>query len=323
MRVDPQNEAGLLRTLIDHIPDCYIFVKDAQSRFITTNRTHLKTLGVESVEEVVGRTDFDFFPKELAEQYYADEQKVITTHEPVVDREEQTVDPEGKVTWLLTTKVPLRAEDGTVVGVVGISRDITRRKSLEKEIKQQSVTDDLTGAYNRRFLSRDLPIVFNLATRTANAISMIMCDIDVLKEINDTYGHAVGDEALRTFASSAREVLRRATDVMIRYGGDEFLLVLFNVDPSAAEEFARQLLQKLRRTDISAAAAGGGPVHVTFSAGVAGVRGIETIDSMMKRADTALLAAKEQGRNRVVRYTSELAARPYEPLLDPPHENTP
>lgn len=312
MRVEPQNEAGLLRTLMDNIPDCYIFVKDAESRFVTTNVAHLKTLGVGSVEEVVGRTDFDFFPRELAEQYYADEQKVIATGRPVLDREEETVDPAGNRTWLLTTKVPLRNADGAVVGVVGISRDITRLKRMEDELKQQSVTDELTGAYNRRFLSRDLPIVFNLAVRTTSAISIVMCDIDVLKEINDTYGHAVGDEALKAFAASAREVLRRNTDVLVRVGGDEFVLVLFNVDPPAAGEFARQLLQKMRKTDVSRAEgphqAQDGPLRVTFSAGVAGLEGTETIDSMIERADAALYAAKARGRNRVVLYTPELDA---------------
>ncbi len=82
--VDFRGDSDLLRTLIDHLPDCFIYVKDAQSRFIFTNVAHLKLLGVDSVEEVVGRTDFDFFPKELAEQYYADEQKVITSGKPVL-----------------------------------------------------------------------------------------------------------------------------------------------------------------------------------------------------------------------------------------------
>ena len=305
-----KGDSDLLRTLIDHLPDCFIYVKDAQSRFIFTNVPHLKLLGLASVEEVVGRTDFDFFPKELAEQYYADEQKVITSGKPVLDREEETVYPDGNRIRVLTTKVPLLADDGSVVGVMGITRDITRLKQLEDELREQSITDELTGAYNRRWLKRDLPILLNAFARAGQPVSLIMFDIDVLKEINDKYGHALGDEALKTFTRTTRKLLKRSTDVLVRFGGDEFLLVLFNVEPPDAEQFAGELLQEMRQTNIMDATAGEEPVHVTFSAGVFGQKITEIIEPVIKHADTALYAAKDQGRNRVVLYTPELEARP-------------
>ena len=305
-----KGDSDLLRTLIDHLPDCFIYVKDAQSRFIFTNVPHLKLLGLTSVEDVVGRTDFDFFPKELAEQYYADEQKVITSGKPVLDREEETVYPDGNRIRVLTTKVPLLADDGSVVGVMGITRDITRLKQLEDELREQSITDELTGAYNRRWLKRDLPILLNAFARAGQPVSLIMFDIDVLKEINDKYGHAVGDEALKTFTRTTRKLLKRSTDVLVRFGGDEFLLVLFNVEPSVAEQFASDLLQEMRQTNILDAAAEEEPIHVTFSAGVFGQKITEMIEPVIKHADTALYAAKDRGRNRVVLYTPELEARP-------------
>lgn len=305
-----KGDSDLLRTLIDHLPDCFIYVKDAQSRFIFTNVAHLKLLGLASVEDVVGRTDFDFFPKELAEQYYADEQKVITSGKPVLDREEETVYPDGNRIRVLTTKVPLLADDGSVVGVMGITRDITRLKQLEDELREQSITDELTGAYNRRWLKRDLPILLNAFARAGQPVSLIMFDIDVLKEINDKYGHAVGDEALKIFTRTTRKLLKRSTDVLVRFGGDEFLLVLFNVEPPAAEQFAGELLQEMRQTNIMDATAGEDPVHITFSAGVFGQKITEMIEPVIKHADTALYAAKDQGRNRVVLYTPELEARP-------------
>ena len=128
-------ERNLLRTLMDNLPD-YVFVKDAVSRFVTTNATHLHTLGVESVSEVVGKTDFDFFPKELAEQYHADEQMVIQSGSPLLNRVELVVNQAGSGRWFLTTKVPLRDHNGAVTGLVGISRDITDRKMAEEILQE-------------------------------------------------------------------------------------------------------------------------------------------------------------------------------------------
>ena len=125
---------NLLRTLIDNLPDSYIFIKDAQSRFITTNAAHLQTLGVKTLDEVVGKTDFDFFPQELAAQYFADEQQVIQSGQPLINREERIVDKAGNKTWALTTKVPLHNQSGDVVGLVGMSRNITALKQVQDAV---------------------------------------------------------------------------------------------------------------------------------------------------------------------------------------------
>jgi PAS domain S-box-containing protein len=129
-------ERNLLRTLIDNLPD-HIYVKDTESRFVIANATVGRILGVTSPEEVIGKTDFDFHPQELAEQYYADEREIIRSGQPLVNREEPVVDQTtGDREWLLTTKVPLWDNHGEIVGLVGISRDITERKKAEEELRQ-------------------------------------------------------------------------------------------------------------------------------------------------------------------------------------------
>jgi PAS domain S-box-containing protein len=125
-------ERNLLRTLMDNLPD-YIFVKDTHSRFLTTNVAHLRVLKAGSLGEVIGKTDFDFFPRELAERYYGDEQAIVRSGEPLLEREEYTFDPSGRKQWLLTTKVPLRDGSGAVIGLVGMCHDITLRKQAEEE----------------------------------------------------------------------------------------------------------------------------------------------------------------------------------------------
>jgi len=127
-------DASLLRAVVDNLPD-YIYVKDTQSRFVLNNRAHLRVLGAQSQEEVAGKTDYDIFPAELAHLYAADEREVLRTGEALSEREERAVDPEGEEQWLLTTKTPLRGADGRVVGLVGISRNITARKRVEEALK--------------------------------------------------------------------------------------------------------------------------------------------------------------------------------------------
>jgi PAS domain S-box-containing protein len=124
-----------LRTLIDSLPD-YIFIKDRQSRFLINNLAHAQVLGATCPDEVAGKTDLDIFPPELAKQYYADEQAVMKSSQPL-NREETVVDPKsGETRWLLTTKVPLRDKDGKVVGLVGISRNISDLKLAEQALAQ-------------------------------------------------------------------------------------------------------------------------------------------------------------------------------------------
>jgi PAS domain S-box-containing protein len=131
------NERNVLRTLIDNLPD-NIFIKDAESRFLISNVAHACLLRAKTPDEIVGKTDYDIFPRELAASYYADEQALIQSGQPLLNREERTIDPDGKTRWLLTTKVPLRDDHGKVIGLAGINRDITERKRMEEKLRQYS-----------------------------------------------------------------------------------------------------------------------------------------------------------------------------------------
>jgi len=129
------NERNTLRTLIDNLPD-NIFIKDVESRFVISNLAHAHLLRAKTPDEIVGKTDFDIFPPELAASYYADEQAVIRSGQPLVNREERTIDPDGKTQWLLTTKVPLRDDHGKVIGLAGINRNITEHKKMEEALRE-------------------------------------------------------------------------------------------------------------------------------------------------------------------------------------------
>lgn len=124
---------SLLQALMDHMPD-HIYFKDTQSRFIRNSRSQALSLGLRDPAETIGKTDFDFFPH--AAKAYAEEQEVMRSGKPLVDFEEWVVWPDGKETWVSTTKVPLRNSDGETIGIFGISRDITERKKAEQYIRQ-------------------------------------------------------------------------------------------------------------------------------------------------------------------------------------------
>ena len=129
-----QKERLLLRTVIDNIPDS-IYCKDVAGRKTLANATELRYSGVKSESDILGKTDFDFYPKELAEGFFADDQSVLQSGKPVLNREEYLIDETGQKHWLVTSKIPLVDEKGNVHGIVGIGHNITNRKLAEDALK--------------------------------------------------------------------------------------------------------------------------------------------------------------------------------------------
>ncbi|MCX6028322.1 MAG: ATP-binding protein [Chloroflexi bacterium] len=156
-------ERNLLRTLIDNLPDS-IFFKDTESRIVIDNEAHRRLLGATTLDQVVGKRDADFFAPELADSYTADEQRVIRTGEPLVNREEPTLDPVGTPRWLLTTKAPLRDQWGRVSGIVGISHDITGRKQAEEALRRSALRLEMLHQVDQAILTaRPLAALVQLA----------------------------------------------------------------------------------------------------------------------------------------------------------------
>ena len=127
-------ERELLRALMDNIPD-HIYFKDRQSGFLRVNASVARMFGLSEPGQLVGKTDFDFFTQDHAQQAFDDEQEVVATGKPMIAKEERETWPDGRVTWVSTTKMPLRDANGTIVGTFGVSHDITERKRAEEAIR--------------------------------------------------------------------------------------------------------------------------------------------------------------------------------------------
>ena len=133
------NERQVLHALIDNVPD-HMYVKDVHSRFLMANLSVARQMGAKSPADVVGKTDFDFYPRELAQQFYADEQKVIHSGEAEANREEPGLDANGNQSHVLTTQVPLRDSVGQVIGLAGIGRDVTELRRAEDAARRAEQT---------------------------------------------------------------------------------------------------------------------------------------------------------------------------------------
>ncbi|MCO5164455.1 MAG: PleD family two-component system response regulator [Mesorhizobium sp.] len=181
-----------------------------------------------------------------------------------------------------------------------------RRKRYNEELRssvaqtiEMAVTDGLTGLHNRRYLDSHLATLFERAASRGRSLSLMITDIDRFKPINDTYGHAAGDEVLRDFARRLRKNVR-GIDLACRFGGEEFVVVMPDTEPHVAEKVAERIRHEIESQPF---AIGGGTqsLQVTVSIGVASmIPGKDSVDTLVKRADAALYEAKNNGRNRVV-----------------------
>ena len=175
-------------------------------------------------------------------------------------------------------------------------------KDANEEIRILSITDPLTGTYNRGYMTERLPQEIKRARRYSRALSIILCDIDHFKKVNDTYGHLAGDRVLKDFARCIRHSIRQDVDWTARYGGEEFLIVLPETDVNGASVMAERLKSELsqRVTETQ-----GKQISITASFGVVGF-GPDTPDemispeAMISKADKYLYQAKREGRNRAM-----------------------
>jgi diguanylate cyclase (GGDEF)-like protein/PAS domain S-box-containing protein len=210
---------------------------------------------------------------------------------------------------VVLSAAPIRDRAGTIVGVVLVLHDVSRERQYAAKLSYQASHDALTGLINRTEFERRLELALQSAAEQDRHHAVMYMDLDQFKVVNDTCGHAAGDQLMRQVATLLQHCLREG-DTLARIGGDEFGVLLENCQPEAASRIAEKLRQTL--TDFQFAWA-----NLSFNIGVSiGLvdiqRGLFTLAEVLRQADTACYIAKEKGRNRVQVYhadDSELTSR--------------
>jgi len=186
----------------------------------------------------------------------------------------------------------------TAPTAVALRRSSDRERRYRDELQEQAQTDDLTGIYNRRQLLESLEEAIRHARQTRRPLSFAIFDIDHFKDVNDSHGHAAGDEAIRQIAQLATGAVR-ANDILGRMGGEEFGIVIPNAEEAHAYAVCERLRQRIRSETFRLGA--GIELRMTISSGVAGLTDDDTAASLIERADKALYVAKGSGRDQVKR----------------------
>jgi diguanylate cyclase (GGDEF)-like protein/PAS domain S-box-containing protein len=203
---------------------------------------------------------------------------------------------DGTCAYVEAKGAVVRDPHGVAVRIIGATNDVTERRNLEERLKLSATVDELTGAFNRRAILAQAAIELRRTRRFNHSLAFLFLDIDHFKQVNDRFGHKVGDLVLATFSDICRSALR-PSDVFARYGGEEFLVMLPETDMEQATAVARRLATQVRLASFSVDP----PLRgLTISAGVTVMRGVEdTIEAVLARIDRALYRAKELGRDRI------------------------
>jgi diguanylate cyclase (GGDEF)-like protein/PAS domain S-box-containing protein len=281
---------GLLQGVIEGTSDV-VFVKDLEGRYLMMNGAGREYLG-RALEDIIGRTDDELYEPELAASIKDADRRVLRSGEAIEHETVDTVD--GTTRTFLTTKGPFRDGSGRVAGLFGIARDISDRKETERAIsemnerlRQQAIIDELTGLHNRRAFMAIGEHEIRSGDRTGHPLAVVFADLDGMKRINDSFGHAEGDLALRDTADILRRTFR-ASDVVARLGGDEFCSLLPNCPPDQATVVLGRIEEAIQLHR------GSRPFDLSLSLGVAfheaGVQ--ESFEDLIRRADAAMYREK-------------------------------
>lgn len=284
-------QGNLLNTVLNNI-EVNIYMKDREGRYVYVNPRVAKLLEL-STAEIIGRTDTELFPGNFGLEYFHNDQKVLETGAKMT-MEEPFIDKDGNTRYYWSTKLPLQLP-GQPEMLIGFSTDVTEQHQMRMELERRANTDALTGIYNRLYFYQVADHEFLRSRRYGTSMSLLMIDIDHFKDINDTYGHLVGDVVLKAMTELCQRSVREC-DTLARVGGEEFAVLMPETTQAEALLMAQRLCGAFEGRALTTEPC---PVSITISAGVSEFRaGDSSLQNIFTRADLALYEAKRLGRNR-------------------------
>lgn len=280
------------QTLRDTIAD--VFYRTDRNGIVTDmSAACFDTLGYRP-EEMIGRklTDFYVHPEERGKivELIRENNGHATSVESALRHRD------GHAIWVSTNAYLRRDLQGTAIGIEGIARDITARKNMEDELRALSTRDDLTGCFNRRYFIAAVEQELERSRRYRSTLALLILDIDLFKNINDTHGHPSGDAVLRQFAELCKNTMRR-NDVFARMGGEEFAVLMPETDGDHTRQLCERLRSEVERM-VFRDERDDPVIRITISIGVTvSANGGTTFSQLYSRADRAMYEAKNSGRN--------------------------
>lgn len=295
-----------LNTILNSV-DAYIYIKDYRLRYQYANRKVCELFGV-SAADIVGKTDADFFDEKTVATLQENDLRVIRKGERVASEDANIRVGGERLREFLSVKLPLRNPDGSIYALCGISTDITEHKNIRSQLHQLAFFDSLTGLPNRRLVLDRLEHALASREKTAYEGALLLLDLDDFKTVNDSLGHDVGDSLLQQLARRLERGLL-STDTAGRLGADEFVLIVEDlaIDADDAMVRVRDMAEVLRKQLNQPFDLAGNDYVCSVSIGVAmfsDSRG--DVEALLKAADLALDAAKENGRNIVRFFNPEM-----------------
>ena len=286
------------RTLFEDSKDA-IYIAARDGRFVDCNKAFLNLFGCTKKEALETRAEDLYFNKDdgRALTRSLQEKGAVRDYEVKLKRKD------GHVMDCILTMSEKRTQDRVITGYQGIVRDITAFRRAEETVRHMAYHDALTGLPNRLLYGDRLSMALAQAKRNKERLAVAVIDLDKFKDVNDLLGHKAGDSLLKAAANRLSSVLRKS-DTVARMGGDEFFLILSDIfGMEDAEAIAGKVVEAFRVSFLIEAHR----LSVTTSLGIAVYPDDgDDADVLMKRADTAMYAAKRKGKNRYSRYTPDM-----------------
>lgn len=279
-------------SIVENIDDIF-FSTDKEGNILNISSSIKKVLGYKR-SEMINRPFYSFYLDQ--EEREKSVKKIKAGNGKPVMVEVALKDKKGDTVWLLINAYSRIDESGNFNGTEGVARNITENRLLLDKLKDLAVKDDLTALYNRRFLTEETHKLLKKKSR----LLFLLIDIDYFKQINDRYGHSMGDFVLKEFSSELRNAFRHSSAVA-RIGGEEFAVVFENEEVDEVFSRIQKFRKLIKKRDFIYMNT---ILRFTFSAGLCEGDEKSSFEKLYKRADIALYEAKVSGRNRVKIYST-------------------
>ncbi len=289
-----QHSIYLFKSVLDNVPLIRIFWKDLNGCYLGGNADFIKDAGLYSVNELIGKTDYELNWKEHAESYRADDLRVITANAPKLHYEKTLILSDGRKILSRTSKVPLHDDKQNVIGILGIYENITELKAHSQQLEYIAHHDMLTGLPNRLLLADRMQLALAHTRRKHCLMVVGYIDLDGFKNVNDKVGRKAGDYLLIEAAKRIKNVLRE-DDTVARLGGDEFAFLLLGINSREECELTLHRILKILNAPFQL---DNNLISISASIGVTIFPNDNAdADTLLRHADQAMYESKQHRKN--------------------------